>query len=116
MRGRDGGKVINWGKWNRPSKPQNDVQAVLIERGILGGRSKWLKDLVDDGSEERQKHLGKEGWGSELGCAFYVIFHKDGACDVECGQNLLARLMLIRGDEGVDIDIREEWLRNGRRL
>jgi hypothetical protein len=28
--------------------------------------------------------------------------------DVECGQNLLACLMLIRGDEGMDIDIREE--------
>jgi hypothetical protein len=26
---------------------------MLIERGALGGRSKWLKDLVDDGSEER---------------------------------------------------------------
>jgi hypothetical protein len=25
-----------------------------------------------------------------------------------CGQNLLARLRLIRDDEGVDIDIREE--------
>jgi hypothetical protein len=29
-------------------------------------------------------------------------------CDVERRQNLLACLMLIRGDEGVDIDIQEE--------
>lgn len=29
-------------------------------------------------------------------------------CDVERGQDLLACLMLIRGDESVDIDIREE--------
>ena len=29
-------------------------------------------------------------------------------CDVECGQNLLVCLILIRGDEGVDINIREE--------
>jgi hypothetical protein len=29
-------------------------------------------------------------------------------CDVECGQNLLACLILIRGDKGVDIDTREE--------
>jgi hypothetical protein len=28
--------------------------------------------------------------------------------NIECGQNHLVCLMLIRGDEGVDIDIREE--------
>jgi hypothetical protein len=35
----------------------------------------------------------------------------------ECGQNLLACLMLIRGDKGVDIDVREECgckMGNGR--
>jgi hypothetical protein len=48
-----GGKVINWGERGRPAKPRDDVQAMLIERGALGGGSKWLKDLVDDGSEER---------------------------------------------------------------
>ena len=26
---------------------------MLIERGSLGGGGKWLKDLVDDGREER---------------------------------------------------------------
>jgi hypothetical protein len=26
---------------------------MLKERGAVGGGSKWLKDLVDDGSEER---------------------------------------------------------------
>jgi hypothetical protein len=41
--------------WNRPSKPQNDIQAVLVGRGTLGGGGKWLKDLVDDGSKERFK-------------------------------------------------------------
>lgn len=29
-------------------------------------------------------------------------------CDVECRQDFLACLMFVRGDEGVDIDIREE--------
>jgi hypothetical protein len=52
-RHRDGGKVVNWGERNSPGKPRNDVQAVLIERGIPGGGGKWLKDLVDDGSKER---------------------------------------------------------------
>jgi hypothetical protein len=49
---------------------------------------------------------GSEGRGSEFGCAFCVIFHKDGICDVGCRQNL--RACLIRGEEGGDIDIKEE--------
>jgi len=44
---------VNGGERDRPAKPRDDVQAMLIERGALGGGSKWLKDLVDDGSEER---------------------------------------------------------------
>jgi hypothetical protein len=39
--------------WNRPGKPRNVIQAVLMGRGTLGGGGEWLKDLVDDGSEER---------------------------------------------------------------
>jgi hypothetical protein len=34
-------------------------------------------------------------------------------CDVERGQNLLACLVLIRGDESVDIDIRESGCEMG---
>jgi len=39
----------------------------------------------------------------------YGILHEDAVCDVEGGQNLLACLMFIRGDdsEGMDIDVRE---------
>ena len=72
-------------------------------------------DFIDTLSTEQGENQGtawkclsKEGRGSELGCAFYSIFHKDGVSDVKCGQNLYAHLMLIQGDKGVDIDIREE--------
>ncbi len=44
--------ISNWGKWGRPGKPRDDIQAMLKERGVVKGKSKWLKDLVDDGSEE----------------------------------------------------------------
>ncbi len=44
--------ISNWGKWGHPSKPQDDVQAMLKERGVVEGGSKWLKDLVNNGSEE----------------------------------------------------------------
>jgi hypothetical protein len=37
----------------------------------------------------------------------YGILHEDAVCDVEGGQNLLACLIFIRGDEGMDIDVRE---------
>jgi hypothetical protein len=79
-------------------------------------RLKLIKvDLVDTLSAKEgenrgaaRERLGEEGRGSELGCALHIVLHKDSMCNVERGQNLLACLMLIRGNEGVDIDIREE--------
>jgi hypothetical protein len=66
------------------------------KRGAVGGRSKWLKDLVDDGSGERfnearklRRGLKEPQQGGKVGCAFCVIFNKDGTCDVECGQTFL---------------------------
>ena len=63
-----------------------------MPRGDVGGGSKWLKDLVDDGSEERFNKARKLGRGlkeprrrGKVGCAFCVILNKDGTCDVECG-------------------------------
>jgi hypothetical protein len=56
IRGNDTGTEARYstgGERDRPAKPRDDVQAMLIERGALEGGSKWLKDLVDDGSEER---------------------------------------------------------------
>ena len=53
------------------------------------------RDVLDD--------LSEEGWGRELGCALHIILHEDGMCNVECGQNLLACVMLIRGDEGTGL-------------
>ena len=41
------------GERNRPGKARDVGQAVLIERGNLGGGCKWPKNLVDDGNEER---------------------------------------------------------------
>jgi hypothetical protein len=40
--------------------------------------------------------------------ALHIIIHKGSMYDVKRKQNLLACLMLVGGDEGVDIDIREE--------
>ena len=48
-------------------------------------------------------NLREEGWGRELGCALHIILHKDSMCNVECGQNLLACLMLIQGNEDMGL-------------
>jgi hypothetical protein len=46
-------------------------------------------------NENEMEHTSvDDGRGSGLRCGFYIIIHKDGACDIDCGKNLV-RLMLI---------------------
>jgi hypothetical protein len=77
-------RVINWGEGDHTAKPRDDVQAILIERGALGGGGKWLKYLLDDGSEER---FNKWTMGIEERLKFIEILDLIDTLSTETGEN-----------------------------